>query len=427
MTIRSHIRRGLAISIFASSAWLAQTALAETIKTDASSYIQQNATLHNWLNKNVDNNPSVLAALSAIDSAGFQQVAASKALYNPELELDTESVDDVNTTTLGISQTIDWGDSRGAKSSYANSQRLLADMAFQSTQRRIALELLASLSELYTAEALKSLAEQSDSLMQRFATLAKQRFDTGDLGRVNVDLAMLSSAQARFKLADAMSQQVRARQNLMALTGVTNSELPKMPTHFPDPQSQSLDVDSTVQQLPQMLEATAAVQLAQDNIKVQLGQGVAKPTVALRAGREESAEVLGLTFSMPFQVRNTFRAEVDAANAQMIQAEREANGVYRALKNRFEIADASYDLSRGAWLFWETSVANTLNEQILLLERLWKAGELNTTDYLIQLSQALETKASAIQQRGHLWTDWSEWLIATGRIQHWLLNNAGEK
>jgi cobalt-zinc-cadmium efflux system outer membrane protein len=54
------------------------------------------------------------------------------------------------------------------------------------------------------------------------------------------------------------------------------------------------------------------------------------------------------------------------------------------------------------------------------LERLWTAGELNTTDYLIQLTQALDTKASAIEQRGRMWTDWSEFLIASGKIEHWL-------
>jgi cobalt-zinc-cadmium efflux system outer membrane protein len=104
----------------------------------------------------------------------------------------------------------------------------------------------------------------------------------------------------------------------------------------------------------------------------------------------------------------------------MIQAEREAIDAYRILKSRLEIAIVSYDLSRGAWLTWKESGADTLNEQIKLLERLWTAGELNTTDYLIQLTQALETKASAIEQRGRMWSDWSEWLIASGKIKQWL-------
>ncbi|HED34335.1 MAG TPA: hypothetical protein ENJ08_09005 [Gammaproteobacteria bacterium] len=179
-------------------------------------------------------------------------------------------------------------------------------------------------------------------------------------------------------------------------------------------------MDKTVQRLPQMREIISRVKAAQANVKVQAGQATVNPTVAFRAGKEEQDALLGLTLSIPLQLRNNFKAEVDAANAEMIQAERESLDAYRKLKSRLEVAIVSYALSREAWLAWQASGADTLNEQIKLLERLWKAGELNTTDYLIQLNQALETKASAIEQRGRMWTDWSEWLIASGKIEHWL-------
>ena len=45
-----------------------------------------------------------------------------------------------------------------------------------------------------------------------------------------------------------------------------------------------------------------------------------------------------------------------------------------------------------------------------LLDRLWQAGELNTTDYLVQLKQALDTEVSAIEQHGRMWRAWSAWL-----------------
>jgi cobalt-zinc-cadmium efflux system outer membrane protein len=199
---------------------------------------------------------------------------------------------------------------------------------------------------------------------------------------------------------------------------------------FPDSQKNSLSqaqiIDTTVQQLPQLREITSRVKSAQANIKVQSGQGTVNPTIAFRAGKEEQDALLGLTLSIPLQIRNNFKAEVDVANAEMIQAEREAIDAYRKLKSRFEIAIVSYELSRGAWLSWQQSGADTLSEQIILLERLWKAGELNTTDYLIQLTQALETKTSAIEQRGRMWTDWSEWLIASGKIEQWLKNTSSK-
>ncbi|HHJ34533.1 MAG TPA: TolC family protein [Gammaproteobacteria bacterium] len=381
------------------------------------------ASLQRWLNKNVDNHPAVLAAQSAVDSARFQLIAADKALYNPELEIDAETAE-TDSASIGISQTIDWGDTRGARTSMAGSRRTAARFAFEATRRGIAAEFLSGLSDYHTSSALRALAVRGNTLMQRSARLAKDRFDAGDLGKVEVDLANLSYAQARFKLADAISRQARATQSLIALTGQADTNWPELLSVFPDPKSQPQEIDSTVQQLPQMREITSRVKAAQANVKVQSGQGSANPTIAFRAGREEQDNLFGLTLSIPLQVRNNFRAEVDAANAEMIQAERESMDAYRKLKSRLEIAVVSYALSREAWLSWQQSGADTLNEQITLLERLWKAGELNTTDYLIQLTQALETKASAIEQRGRMWTDWSEWLIASGKIEHWLYSTS---
>ncbi len=380
---------------------------------------QNYTSLQHWLKKNVDNHPSVLAAKSAVDSAGFQLIAADKALYNPALEFDAETAE-TDSASIGLSQTIDWGDTRGARTEMAGSRRAAAEFGFQSTRRQIAAEFLTGLADYHTSAALKALAKQGDTLLQRSAKLAKQRFDAGDLGKVEVDLANLSYAQARFQLADAISRHARASQNLIALSGSANTRWPPLQDSLQDPEAEPLDIDATVQQLPQMREITARVQAAQANIKVQSGQGSVNPTIAFRAGREEQDTLLGINLSIPLQVRNNFQAEVDVANAEMIQAEREAIDAYRKLKSRLEIAVISYELSRDAWQSWQQSGADTLNEQIKLLERLWEAGELNTTDYLIQLTQALQTKASAIEQRGRMWSDWSEWLIASGKIADWL-------
>lgn len=414
MTINFYIRPGLIVVLLVIS-----ITHAEAVSTSNTSQA-----LRRWLIENVDNHPSVLAAVSAVDASSFQLIAADKALYNPELEIDAESINDVDTTTIGISQTIDWGNTRGARTEMADSKRAAARFGLESTRRNIAVELLAALSDYHSSSALKTLAEQGNSLMRRSAELATQRFNAGDLGQVEVDLANLTYAQARFRLADAVSNHARVVQNLIALTGSADRNWPVIISELPDPKSVVLDVDKVIQHLPQMRQITSRVATAQARVKLRAGEGTANPTFAIRAGKEEKESVLGLTFSMPLQVRNNFNADIDVANAEMIQAEREAMNAYRKLRSRLEIAVVSYELSREAWLAWEESGEGSLSEQIKLLERLWKAGELSTTDYLVQLTQTLDTKASAIEHRGQMWIHWTEWLIASGNIEHWL--NTGE-
>lgn len=412
MTVTSCIKYGLL--------WFAASL---SVAAQAQTTSGNSADLKRWLNHYVDNHPSVLAAQSAVDSAGYQLEAADQALFNPELEIDAETAE-TDSASIGLSQTIDWGDIRGARTEMATSQKKAAMLAYESSRREIAVQLLSALAAVHTTAALKALAQQGNELMQRSAKLAKQRFDAGDLGQVEVDLANLSWAQARFALADAVSGHARAKQQLIALTGNVDVKWPQLAIDFPEPSRDPATVDKTVQQLPQMREIIARVHAAQSRVKVRIGEKASKPTLAFRAGKEEQDPLLGISFSVPLKVRNNFQAEVDAANAQMIQAEKESIDAYRQLKSHLEIAAVSYQLSREAWQAWLQSGEGSLGGQIKLLERLWEAGELSTTNYLIQLNQALKTKSSALEQRGRMWSDWAEWLLASGRIGQWLATTA---
>jgi cobalt-zinc-cadmium efflux system outer membrane protein len=63
--------------------------------------------------------------------------------------------------------------------------------------------------------------------------------------------------------------------------------------------------------------------------------------------------------------------------------------------------------------------AGSLTSQTNMLERLWHAGELNTTDYLVQLQQTLATRMAASEQRGVVWEAWIAWLAASGQVDTW--------
>lgn len=375
--------------------------------------------LKQWLIDNVNNHPSVLAAIAAVDASGYRLVAADKAIYNPELELGAVSAE-TDSAYIGIRQDIDWGDTRGARTEMASAEKAAARFEYESIRRSITVDLLAGLADYHTTAALKQLSQQASDLLKRFSDVASQRYEAGDLSQVEVDLASLSYAEARFKLANAITSHAVARQNLISLTGEADQSWPAIDATLPDPATVIQDADATVRQLPEMRRVNSMVAAAQAKIKVRTGEAAADPAFAVIAGKEEETGLFGLTFSVPLQIRNNFKAEVDVANSEMIKAEREAIDVYRKLKSRLESARVAYELSREAWLAWETAGEGSLKHHVELLERLWNAGELSTTDYLVQLTQALKTKAGAIEQRGKMWTAWSEWLEATGQIENWL-------
>jgi len=144
------------------------------------------------------------------------------------------------------------------------------------------------------------------------------------------------------------------------------------------------------------------------------------PTLGIRVGKEGSDTLTGITLAVPLFVRNTFNAEVDVANAELIRAEREAAGLHQRAHADLLAAAQVYSNAQRAWRNWESSGAARLSQRAELLDRLWQAGELNTTDYLVQLKQTLETEVSAAQQHGRMWRAWADWLAASGRLAQWL-------
>ena len=171
-----------------------------------------------------------------------------------------------------------------------------------------------------------------------------------------------------------------------------------------------------------MFAARARMDAARSQVQLQLRGKRPDPTLGFRVGREDDDTLTGLTLSIPLFVRNTFSAEVDVANSELIQAQQEAANMQRRVGAQLEAAAQRYQLLRSSWLVWEAEGQASLDQQTSVLERLWRVGELNTTDYLVQVKQALGTQAGAIEQYGQMWQAWIEWLAASGQVEKWLLS-----
>ena len=381
--------------------------------------------LSDWINEVILQNPEMQAAQAAVDAARGRFRAADQPLFNPELEFEYEN-SEIDTTTGGLSQTLDWADKRGARTAVANFEQAAVDAELQSIRQALATGLLQALADWHTASAVNRVSEQQTSLMTRFARLAERRRKAGDLNQVELDLAHLVAAEAAFELANASENLIRAHQAVTALTGSDGHGWPPLTEQLPDVDLQHVDVDRLLNDLPLIHVGLAQVSAARAAVELSVREKKPDPTIGFRVGKEDSDTLTGLTFSMPLFVRNSFSAEVDVANASLIQTEREVINLRRQSRANLIATSRIYQTSRLAWKTWEASGAPRLSQRTDLLDRLWQAGELGTTDYLVQLKQALDTEVSAIEQQGRMWRAWADWLAASGQVDRWL-NLAGDK
>lgn len=375
--------------------------------------------LSGWINEVISLNPEMQATQAAVDAAGGRLRAADQPLFNPELEFEYEN-SDATTTAGGLNQAIDWADKRGARTAVADFEQAAANAELQSIRQALAAGLLQALADWHTASAVNRVSEKQTTLMTRFARLAEQRRQAGDLNQVELDLAYLVAAEAAFEQADASENLIRAHQAVSALTGSDRPGWPAFTEQLPDVDPQQVDVDRLLNDLPLLHVALAQVSAARAAVELSVREKKPDPTFGVRIGKEDSDTLAGLTFSVPLFVRNTFSAEVEVANASLIQVEREAINLRRQSRANLIATSHIYQTSRLAWKTWQASGAPRLSQRTDLLDRLWQAGELGTTDYLVQLKQVLDTEVSAIEQRGRMWQAWAHWLAASGQVDKWL-------
>lgn len=372
-----------------------------------------------WVAQILADHPAMQAADASLDAARARVKAADQPLYNPELEFDYEN-SGTDTKTGGISQTIDWSDKRGARAGVAEHALAAAAAGRFAIRQSLAAEILSALADYATAAAQQELGDQRTVLMDRFGELAERRRKAGDLAQVELDLAKLAVAEARFQQADVSTTKIQALQALIAVTGRNDGRWPVFPASLPELDLQQLDREALLQSLPALRQSLAQVAAARATIQLRSRERRPDPTVSLRAGKEDSDTLTGVNLSIPLFVRNTLRAEVDVASAELLQAERDASDLYRRSRAQLEAAGQTYQLGRSAWQAWQKTGEVSLGGQIKLLQRLWQAGEISTTDYLVQLKQALDTRTSAIEQRRRMWQAWIDWLLASGQIGNWL-------
>ena len=364
------------------------------------------------------NNPAVLAAEAALDAAQANLDAADRPLYNPSLELDAENTD-IKTTTLGISQTIDWADKRQARYRLAETELLAAEAELALVRRELAVEVLTSLAQYQMMFKQRELAVRRSQLMQAFADTAKQRLLAGDVSQLDIALARVAYTEARMQQGSAEANLISFDAALRAVSGEKKSLWPSLPGALPQLVAK-MDLQALISRLPEIIIQQSQYDNAKARIDVSKRERRADPTIAIRGGREDDENLFGLSLEIPLFIRNSFRAEVRAASQEALQAEQVLIESRRRSLARLEGAIASYRIAAATWESWLGTGQSSLNEQVNLLEKLWQAGELNATDYLIQSRQNVEIQSTAAELTGQVWLAAIEWLAASGTIDEWL-------
>jgi len=405
---------------------LAQPGFAQSPAADTvpSATTIANTELSAFIRAVIDVNPQVQAARATLDASWAYESAAGRPLYNPELELEAED-SDTRTRTLGISQTLDWGGKRRARMTVADAERRAVEAEFTSVRWQISVELLSALAQHQTESDRNALTQVRVAAMQEFASISQQRFDAGDISQIDLDLAILAYAQARMQQATSAASAAESRQAVVNLVfNVPENSWPRISEELPSTDVVTSGAADLVTALPHVRVARLQADAARARVSLRERERRTDPTLTLRGGKEDDETLVGVNLTIPLPVRNSFRHEVTAANAEHRRAQQVLSDISRRAHARFLGAQERFRISWGAWQDWSRTGEISLKSQGDLLRRLWETGELSTTDYLVQLKQTLDTSESALDLRRAMWRAWFEWMTASGQIKNWLETGA---
>ncbi len=368
-----------------------------------------------WLASQIKQHPDVLAAREQWLGSNASADAVAQPLHNPELSTELERNGEEDNYQVGIQQTIDWWDKRSARQQQAGFMRVAAEAMYRRQVLDKTAEVLSVLVEWRSASRAATIAQAQKEQLDTLLTLAEKRQKAGDLGSIDAELTFLSLSQRLAQVAEVeatlQKAEIRARELLPQWTPARGG----IPENFWPTQPGSA-TDQELLQHPAVASAQARWQSLKEEAEVTRRTARAEPTVGLNAGRDGGENLVGLSLSIPLNVRNNFSAETRAAEQAALEAEAHFQAVYRKQRFDLQTAQAVWQRYEQQYRRWQKLVQGRVENSADLLERQWRSGDLSTTDYLLALNQRAESLLAGIELEKQTRLTLTDVLLQSGRL-----------
>ncbi|BAJ03746.1 TolC family protein [Shewanella violacea] len=358
--------------------------------------------------------PEVAAQEARRIQAEFSIKAADQASYNPELGVNYQDASD-DTYSLAISQTLDWGDKRGAVTRIAQLQVeiLLADITLERSQM-LASVIQALVDQSQSRKAL-DFQQQQFASSKRSLDIARQQLQVGDLSSVALQLVQLDVASRAAEYAMAELDSIAADADVLMLLGDKPTAFNGFMGSLSLPISRQIDP-----QLPALRSAYQQVMLTKLKAEQVKADTSADPSISLSVEREGDENKLGLGLSIPLQFRNNFSDTLAVASQEIAIAEQTYLAQERVLKQQEKKFYLTMPRLTQRYQEWRELVLNSGHKAASGLAQQWRAGDIDTSVYLQSQRQLSSSYLAGLSLETALYTSWLDWMGSSGQLDAYL-------
>jgi len=281
-------------------------------------YSKQNSI--SWLDAQINKDPEIIEARELLKASNHQARSLTQAVYNPEFEASFEKEGDFNNYSIGLSQTIDFWDKRSANASigeialYASQQQLLLLLDSKKASA------LTALVNWQTAKDAAQLSIERENQLQTLLSIVEDKQKAGILEPLDAEFVYLNLSQVFSEIAEYQIALKNAEVKVKELLPDWTPEIATNSSFEFGVKNYSYKSE-WIEQHPNVQLAKAKWQEQQAKAQLTAIEYKADPTVGVSAGQNGDDNTIGLTFSMPFNIRNNYTDATKAAYSEAIAAE----------------------------------------------------------------------------------------------------------
>jgi len=393
----------------------------------ASNEVGQSQAWQNWLKNQIETQPEIVAAKQQLKAQLFLADSRTQPLYNPELETEFERLENVDNYRIGINQTLDvWG-KRSNRHQQAEFLRQAAEQGYAKTYQEKLAEALSVLATYQASKARYLLAQQQEQQINTLFQLVKNRQKAGDLGQIEVNFSLASLAQRLNETAQATADFRTAETRAWELFPNLPNDKAVVPAQLWQANAGSVSDEGSsnpAELHPRVLLAKAQWEVQKEAAELARLDAKADPTLGINVGRDGDEDVVGLTFSIPLNVRNNFSAERRAADEEALSAEATYLAVRRKQQYKTQAAASIAQQYQKQQQRLKSLLQQSSEQSQKLLEQQWRTGDLSTNEYLIALQQNMAGALSGIELQEKFQLAVIDWLKVSGQVKTRILPSA---
>lgn len=342
----------------------------------------------------LENNSEIKAEMQR-GRADVEAVRAENALAQPEVEFEHmwNAGEGDNRWSIGVSQSFDWPGLYGARRALAADREALATLNRQALELSTIEDIDEALINYIAATKRVEMLREVSGLLQRLETSVRNAFDHGESTILDVNKAVIESANTTARLLEAESRQADALASLRAL-GLDDSDAALMTRletlEFPVSATRpDEDYYRALERHPAILKSEAEIRTAR--LEEQLSAKTRLPGFSLgyRHAFEDGKHFNGLSVGLELPVWSR-RHSVEASKANTLAASFSKISTETALRAELSQKLAQSVLLREQIAALAPAVDGTNN--MLLLEKAYKGGQMSLLDYLRECAYFLDAR-----------------------------------